>query len=48
MYAPEALLFVGLKDKKITGFHGVTNQLLIDAYAPDTALGNASSGGGQS
>jgi hypothetical protein len=47
MHAPDALLFVGLKDKKITGFHGVTNQLLIDAYAPDTALGNASSGGGQ-
>lgn len=47
MYKPDAILFSGLKDKKITGFHGVNNQLLIDAYAPGTSLGNEQSTGGQ-
>jgi hypothetical protein len=41
LYKDDALLMASLKDKEIRGFHGVTAQLLIDAYAPQTAtVGN--------
>lgn len=40
MYHRDAVLLCGLKDKKITGFHGVNNQLLIDAYGEKETVGN--------
>jgi hypothetical protein len=47
MYKRDAEFFACIKDKKITGFHGVNNQLLIDAYMPESKLGNESPVGGQ-
>jgi hypothetical protein len=41
MFKPDAEFYCMLKDRKITGIHGVTVQLLIDAYQPEKAtLGN--------
>jgi hypothetical protein len=41
LYTDDAVLLVGLKDKEIVGFHGVTAQLLIDAFeSKASSLGN--------
>lgn len=45
LYKPDAQLLVALKDKTVPDIHGVTVQLLVDAYGPKEDLGNAQSAG---